>query len=208
MHSIIILSYTKDIAYYNMLKKCIVSIGTGYDIIVVETNSKLKNKNINLPCRFIFPDEEFNYNRFLNIGFSNLRNRGKVIISNNDVVYASGCINRLFTALDTYDSVSPTDKERELTIEGNTVGKEVRGWCIGMNYSVYEKMGQWDEKFSFWYQDNDYCNFLNKRNLKHALIGDAIAYHKTAVSHTLLKDVYASTHGLLSALETKWLYDD
>ena len=35
MNSIIIISYTKDVAYYNMLKECIDSIDTKCNIIVV-----------------------------------------------------------------------------------------------------------------------------------------------------------------------------
>lgn len=204
--NIIILSYTKSPQYFYMLRDCINSIGTGHNIFVIETNSKLKDKAIDLPCKFIFPEEEFNYNKFLNIGFKNLKNRDKIIISNNDVIYNSDCIQKLEAGLDIYDSVSPCEYKQKTEV-GTVVGKHVKGWCIGLNYRVYEQMGEWDEAFSFWYQDNDYCNFLKKYNLKHALIGNAVAHHKTAASHTLLKNTYASTHGLLSALEMKWTCD-
>ena len=71
--TILILSNTANVAYYNMLEDCINSIGK-YPIIVVETNSKLKGKKIPLEekAEFIFPEEEFNYNRFLNIGISKI----------------------------------------------------------------------------------------------------------------------------------------
>lgn len=204
MNSIIILSYTKDIAYYNMLKECIDSIDTKCNIIVVETNSKLKDKDIKLPAQFIFPDEEFNYNKFLNIGFSHIGDSKKVIISNNDVVYEKGCIDKLFKALDTYDSVSPSEIKTDSNTEGTEVGKHVKGWCIGLNVELFERMGEWDESFSFWYQDNDYCNFLNKENFKHCLLGDAIAKHKVSASHSLVSNIHEMTHGLEGVLHTKW----
>ncbi len=73
--SVIILSFTKDPSYYSMLKNCIESIGD-YEIVVVETNSKLKGKDMMLPAKFVFPEEEFNYNKFLNYGFRNLNKKG------------------------------------------------------------------------------------------------------------------------------------
>ena len=62
---VLILSNTANPEYYNMLEECVNSL-QGYEAVVVETNTKLKGKNIPLNCKFIFPDEPFNYNRFLN----------------------------------------------------------------------------------------------------------------------------------------------
>lgn len=200
--SVIILSYTKNPAYYTMLKNCIQSIGD-YEIIIVETNSKLKGKDMMLPAKFVFPEEKFNYNRFLNIGFQNLSSRDKVIISNNDVVYEPGCIERLFKELDKYDSVSPTEHLQETQI-GNKVGHHVKGWCIGLTSKVYEAMGEWDERFTFWYQDNDYCSFIRENNFTHALIGNAVAHHEGSKSHGILNDLHGMTHGSIETLKNKW----
>lgn len=205
MNTVLILSYTKDMTYYNMLKECIESIDADCDVVVVETNSKLEGKDIKLPAQFIFPEEEFNYNRFLNIGFSHIRDSKKVIISNNDVIYDKGCIEKLFKSLDVYDSVSPSETKIDKNIEGNTVGKLVKGWCIGLNMEVYNRMGEWDENFSFWYQDNDYCNFISREKFKHCLIGDAVAVHRVSASHSLVSDIHEMTHGLEDVLHAKWV---
>lgn len=202
--NIIILSYTKDYQYFCMLRDCINSIGPGHDVIVVETNSKLKNKNIDLPCRFVFPEEEFNYNRFLNKGFESLKNKNKVIISNNDVIYSNDCLQKLEESLDVYDSVSPCESYQSTEV-GSEVGKHVKGWCIGLNYNVYEKMGKWDESFKFWYQDNDYCNFLKMNNFTHAVIGNAIAKHLVSRSHYLLDDIQEFTNNQINVLKDKWV---
>ena len=201
--SIIILSYTKNPYYYTMLKNCIESIGD-YEIVVVETNSNLKGKDLMLPAKFIFPDEKFNYNRFLNIGFQNIDKKEKIIISNNDVIFEPGCISQLYKSLDEYDSVSPVETYSDENILGNEVGKHVKGWCIGLNYQVYEQMGGWDESFKFWYQDNDYCNFLQKHSLNHALIGSAVATHLCSKSHSLVNDLKEFTNDQISTLEQKW----
>ncbi len=203
MMDIIILSYTKDPHYYDMLKKCIESIGD-YKITVVETNSKLEGKDMMLPAKFIFPKEKFNYNRYLNYGFRSLSNIDKVIISNNDVIYEPGCIDQLFKSLDEYDSVSPVEKYTKENIIGNSVGTHVKGWCIGLTNKVYEAMGKWDERFAFWYQDNDYCSFIRERKFTHALIGDAIAHHEGSKSHCIADDIHIMTHGSIDVLKNKW----
>lgn len=200
---IIILSYTKDLHYYNMLAKCIESIGD-FNITVVETNSKLEGKDMMLPAKFIFPKEKFNYNRYLNYGFRSIADIDKVIISNNDVIYDPGCIEKLFNSLDVYDSVSPTEEVIDKNIVGSKVGEHVKGWCIGLTSKVYQSMGEWDERFAFWYQDNDYCSFIREKNFSHALIGSAVAHHEGSKSHGIINDIYSMTHGSIDILKDKW----
>lgn len=209
--NVIILSNTKNPSYYYMLKECVDSVWLSKcvsRIIVVETNSKLANKEIPLKAEFIFPNIDFNYNKFLNIAFNKISEKeNKIIISNNDVVYEPGCLDQLNSALENFDSVSPTSRniesKEQFTI-GYDVEKVLMGWCIGMNRYVYDKMGGFDERFSFWYQDNDYANTLKKFKFKHARVNDAYALHKYQQSHKLLENSYASTHGLESLFSDKW----
>jgi GT2 family glycosyltransferase len=201
--TVLILSNTVDVSYYNLLENCINSIGD-YPIIVVETNSKLKDKQIPLAnkCKFIFPEEEFNYNKFLNIGISHIKD-DKFIISNNDVVYSKDSIRIIEKALDQYDSVSPFDynnqKHNDLldVVIGYDIGTHITGCCIGLTRETYETIGKFDEQFSFWYQDNDYADQLKKHILSHAFIKDAKITHIGFKSHELLGDkLYQLTHGL------------
>lgn len=200
--TVLILSNTANAEYYNMLENCIDSIGK-YKIIVVETNTKLKDKQIPLSskCKFIFPEEDFNYNRFLNIGISHISD-DKFIISNNDVLYHNNCIEVLEKALDEFDSVSPFDYNNPkhtygFEAIGYNIGEQLTGCCIGLTRKTYDTVGKFDEKFSFWYQDNDYADQLRRHNLKHALIKDAKITHVGFKSHELLGDsLYKHTHGL------------
>lgn len=200
--TVLILSNTVNVEYYNMLENCINSIGN-YKIVVVETNTKLKDKHIPLSekCKFVFPDEEFNYNKFLNIGISHITD-DKFIISNNDVIYHNDCIHILEKALDQYDSVSPFDFNNPkhtygFEAIGYNIGEQLTGCSIGLTRKTYDTIGKFDEKFSFWYQDNDYADQLRKHCLKHALIKDAKITHIGFKSHELLGDnLYKHTHGL------------
>lgn len=210
--TVIILSNTANVAYYNMLEDCISSIGNK-SIIVVETNSKLKDKNIPLQnkAKFIFPNEPFNYNRFLNIGISYTESE-KFIVSNNDIIYEPGCVDEINTRLSDYDSVSPVDLYNKYQtnilgpcIEGYEIEKQINGCCIGMTKKTYNTIGKFDEDFKFWYQDNDYANLLKKYNLKHALLRDAKIKHLGHRSHALLgENHYSMTHGLETKYKEKW----
>jgi len=211
--TILILSNTANVAYYNMLEECVNSIGN-YPVIVVETNSKLKNKKIPLSekAKFIFPEEEFNYNRFLNIGISHIETEN-FIISNNDVIYSPGCVQEMSARLSNYDSVSPVDllNSKQLNvlgpcIEGYDIEVHINGCCIGMSKRTYNAIGKFDESFKFWYQDNDYANLLKHKNLKHALLRDAKIKHLGHKSHSLLGDKhYEMTHGLENIFKEKWI---
>jgi len=211
--TVIILSNTANAGYYKMLEECVNSIGS-VDIIIVETNFKLKNKDIPLQSRakFIFPEESFNYNRFLNIGISYVES-DNFIISNNDVIYEPGSVEEINKRLSEYDSVSPVDlfnhyqiNTLDPCVEGYEIEKHINGFCIGMTKKTYETIGKFDEKFKFWYQDNDYANLLKENNLKHALLRDAKIKHLGHRSHILLgEEQYNMTHGLETTYKEKWL---
>jgi hypothetical protein len=208
--TILILSNTANINFYTLLENCIKTIDTNkYKVIVVETNAKLKNKQIPLNAEFIFPEIPFNYNEFLNIGLKYIKDT-KIVIANNDIVFEPGCLSIIESKLDVYDSVCPQDifTHTELIKEdiiGTTVGYHVIGCCIGVTLNTIQKIGDFDSTFKFWYQDNDYCNNLKKYNLKHALLSDAKIKHLKMQSHSLLGDKqYEMTHGLGKSLSEKW----
>lgn len=212
--TVLILSNTANLQYYKLLDNCVQSIGNN-PVVIVETNSKLKNKQIplqeNRDVKFIFPEEEFNYNKFLNIGLSAIRD-DKIIITNNDVEFLPGCISEINSQLNIYDSVSPYDfynKKHNNIIgpitEGFDVGVHITGCCIGVTISTLNKIGPFDETFKFWYQDNDYANLLKKHNLKNALLRDAKIKHLGQQSHILLGEKhYNMTHGLETIYKEKW----
>ena len=207
--TIIILSNTANIMYYNLLKNCIDSIDTAkYPVTVVETNSKLKAKDIPLAGKFIFPEKDFNYNEFLNIGID-ATNDDKFVLANNDIVFNPGCLQEIEDKLDVFDSVSPVDLNTHNNIEEDTIGTKVGyhvlGCCIALTKHTLNTIGKFDEKFKFWYQDNDYCNNLKKYNLTHALLSNAKIQHYKAQSHNLIHDkLHEMTHGLESTLKNKW----
>lgn len=216
---IIILSNTANINYYNLLKECVESIKSSVNInsniILIESNKKLANKDLKLPIDtfFIPQDDKFNYNKYLNYGL-NFCKYDNLCISNNDVIYEKNTLSGLIKFLSIYDSVSPWDinstfrfHQHKGIYEGYATRSHVTGWCIVTTQTVIDVIGgKFDEQFSFWFQDDDYSMLLQKNNLKHALIGEYEVFHKTGTSHELFQeeDRYKQTHGLAEVFNAKW----
>ena len=214
---VIILSYAKSQNEYNLTQSCIWSIKKSLNIIpniiVVETNSKVtKYPDVYQVDELIVPNIEFNYNKFLNLGLKKTKT-DYILISNNDVMYEENCLNILVNKLiKKYDSVCPLDISTNLTttseedIAWYTIGKLVTGWSILFKKEILNKIGYFDEQFSFWYQDNDYANWLEKCKLKNALIPTALIHHYGKQSHNLMttEELYEKTHGSSLLFENKW----
>jgi len=220
---VIILSYAKNDEIINMNNNCINSIlnsTTNYkfNIFLIETDSTKEFEYPQENVKVIQPGLEFNYNKFLNIGLKECKSDW-ILISNNDTIYHKGFIERMF---DIYNfnneilSMSPMDDDWKWHTNfdrnidffyGYRTSFEVAGWSILINKSVFEKIGEFDEQFSFWYQDNDYANSLIKNNIKHALVTNSKVTHLVSKSHDLIdqEKIFEMTGGLFSAFKNKWL---
>jgi GT2 family glycosyltransferase len=89
---------------------------------------------------------------------------------------------------------------------GYRTSYEVAGWSILLNKSVIDKLGEFDEQFTFWYQDNDYANSLQVNQIKHALITDSKVTHLLSRSHGLIEPEkkFEMTNGLGINFTNKW----
>ena len=195
---VIILTNTKNIHFFEMTKKCIESYlleGNVYinKIILMETNqswdltswSKISSK-----VHSICPNIPFNYNRFLNKALS-VCSAPIICLSNNDVVVQTNCINNIIKAFNEDSdlmSASPIDRtwhrnsykdfpEENFKYIGYETTKFILGFNIYLRKQVYDVIGLHDERFDFYYQDNDYEMCLKKNKLKHALISNAHIVH-------------------------------
>lgn len=216
---VVILSNTKDKNFFRMLEKCVLTIKKSERvntcITLVESNDALLDKNIKelLPIdNVIFPQQPFNYNRFLNIGLQTCTNK-KILFTNNDVFYDNDTLNILSSYLDKYDSVSPWDNNTSSSLhkvrgiyEGYKVRYNVAGYSFMTKRSVIKSIGGFDERFTFWYADDDYALSLQKHNFTHALIGNASVFHGFEQSHKLFdnKERAERTYGAKKVFLDKW----
>ena len=221
---VICLTNTHNESFYGLTKQTIETLllskgNHNFNIKLLESN-----KN----CEFIYdypnltnivPNEKFNYNKFLNIGLTYCTSEW-VLIINNDLIFTEDWLNNIEKEyLQNLDikSFSPFEPEfaqthySHLYKDGNLYFGykpcvELHGWCILVKRDVLNLIGGFDERFSFWYQDDDYGQTLNKYNIKHALVKDSIVHHLESKSHKLIneKEVYYKTTLLSKEFENKW----
>jgi len=191
---VIIVSYAENEVLRKMTEECLSSLldsedpeSIGFNIIVVESN-KLAAPYHFRNTRTIYPSCAFGYHRYLNIGIYATKAE-YVCICNNDLIFHQLWATNLLKTLDSNSdlhSVSPFCNRHHLKHEiaintgihyGYEVGREVTGWCILFRRKILAITGPLDERFRFWYADNDYSNTLQMCGLKHALVTSSMVNH-------------------------------
>jgi GT2 family glycosyltransferase len=137
------------------------------------------------------PDQKFGYHTYLNIGVR----KGKapwLVLANNDLIFHKGWFRAILQAkeedpeLESFGtwcnkfhkskSVSKIPKIQY----GYTNGIHVTGWLIVLTRELYNRMSGLDEKFYFWYCDDDYRMTIKQMEVKHALITNSEVSHLTS----------------------------
>jgi hypothetical protein len=204
----IILTNTSDLYYYGLTCRTINSLRNSdnqniIDITVIETQPERDfklNGFIYDECNTIFPNQKFNYNKFLNIGLENTK-ADWILICNNDLFFTKDWLSNITDAVKnnpdvlSFSPISPSLKShieiKDLNIiEGYQVSNHICGWCILLHRSVIDTCELFDEQFEFWCQDDDYAEELKKHNMKHALVPSSRVYHMENSSHKLLGDSF------------------
>lgn len=200
---VIILSLVVDEESYTMTKACVDSyVDTASDFInkiyVVETNKKFNQKYSSSKVELIIPNEEFCYNRFFNIALEKCESEF-VMGPNNDLVVHSNCIQTLlyeFNNNEFIDSICPVDRDwhkhskmylptENKLYYGYDVSLHVFGGVACYRRSVFEKIGYLDERFFFFYQDNDYSMCAQRCNLLHGVHTGARISHMSGGSNRI-----------------------
>lgn len=170
-----------------------------FDIHLLETNIDLDSDSIkryeNLTKNLIFPNEKFNYNKFINLSYPYLSSDW-VVITNNDVIYERKWFSEILKIhkdRPDIESFSPKDPHLYANFfrghfknsksdywENYSVSEGLMGWSLIMKRKVFDLVYPWDEQFDLYYQDNDYAENLKKLNIKHALVRDSLAIHLTS----------------------------
>ncbi len=194
----IILTSSDDAAKIRMTKRTILTLkdsepNINFDVYLVESAKSTNPQHYeSIITKYIQPQESFNYNRFLNIASSHLKNEW-VIISNNDVGYERGWLSEIFKIYQErpdIESFSPKDPLLYMKYydwhfvnspsnyyECYKVTEAINGWCIVIKKTALDKILPFDEIFDMYYQDNDYAEVIKSKGIKHALVRNSIACH-------------------------------
>ena len=194
---IIILSLSVDDESFLKTKNCIDSyIQTADELIgkiyVVESNNNFDSSYDNKKVEIIKPGCEFNYNKFFNIALNKCKSK-YIMGPNNDLVIQPNCIQTLIDEFEknpSISSLSPIDRKwhrhtkmylpnEHKVYYGYDVSLHMFGCAFCCRREVFEKIGLLDERFYFFYQDNDYVMCLERNNLLHGVHTGARVSHNT-----------------------------
>jgi GT2 family glycosyltransferase len=191
---IIILSYAKDEALKNTTLATIESLLTSEDsdlikfnVVIIESNRILE------PFQYpnsqtIYPKAKFGFHKFLNIGISLTKNE-MICFCNNDLFFHKGwCTaileaNKIDPAIKSFNTFcpkfhyeKPEVKDKQINY-GYANGIFFTGWCFLVKREIFNSIGLFDERFKFWFCDDDFRLTLQKYGLKNAFIRDAQVTH-------------------------------
>lgn len=182
---IIFLTKTCDEEHYKMtcnalnsLKQC-----PEYEqlhVIIVESQQNCKFEYSDCDYVLQYPNEEFNYNKALNLAVGCCEGYWHCFC-NNDIIFDKKWLTSILSVSQTYpdiDSFCPRYGNNQLDIDiGYICTKQMLGWCFMCKHSVLLKIGMFDEQFNFYFQDDDYIEQLKLHNIKHASVKSSIVTH-------------------------------
>lgn len=196
----IVLTKTSNEAIYKMTQGCISSLmfqagSQLFSISVVIVESE-KDSPFKYPeaTRVIKPSEPFNFHRFLNLGIQSEPVSDWYLLCNNDLLFLPNWLKEIELVIErrpdlgSLSPISPTCKDqkpyinhsnsRETTfVLGYDRRKQLSGWCIMVKRRTLEKIGGLDERFSFYFADDDYALSLRRQNILHALVTRSNVIH-------------------------------
>lgn len=189
----IVLTKTSSETIYRMTLDCISSLiqqadSRVFSISIVVVESEGDSPFIySAATKVIKPDEPFNFHRFLNFGIQSEPMSDWYLLCNNDLLFLPGWLKEIELVIErrpdlgSLSPISPTCKDQKPYISysnsrnttfvlGYDRRKQLSGWCIMAKRETLEKIGGLDERFSFYFADDDYALSLRRLNILHALV--------------------------------------
>lgn len=214
----VILAKTASIYHFEMTQRAIDTLrccepDVRFRVVLVETQNSTGRDYAGVDT-LVEPGGEFNYNRFLNAGVSVCQS-ARVVLSNNDVMFHPLWYSHVCYAMDNHGADSASAKCPRWGPHRHFSGEVVLGWQTGVHFcgwnltlsrAVVDSVFPLDERFKFWYQDNDMATSMERAGFKHALASSALVTHLESMSHELIDpvDLYNWTHGQHAEYDAKW----
>ena len=199
---VIILTKTVDQHQFLLTNNAIISLMNSesdheFNIIIMESADIDKRQNMNYifsNIHYIEPQIPFNYNAYLNIGLSYCKN-DYVVFSNNDLIFDHHWFTNIYEGIVSHqlDVASPLSPSwwRHINmplgvIEGYENGILFSPWCTVYSRKAIDLIAPLDERFAYWYQDDDIIQTIKSHGLKHALVSTSKVEHLGSQSAYLI----------------------
>lgn len=128
---------------------------------------------------------EFHFNAFANHG----ARRGCaewVVIANNDLIFAANWLEELLAADHPVVSPKCPVRQSQLRITEDTTGYDngvhFSGWCFAIKRDLWERIGGFDESFTFWCSDDVVIEQLKAIGIPPMLVPGAKVQHLGSVT--------------------------
>lgn len=195
--SVVIPSKTDSMVVFEMLQECLQTLEdstksvASLEIIVVESDTENRNQFIfGKHIKVVGYDcELFNFHHALNLGIQNATG-DYVALCNNDLIFYPQCFEEILKVADEHPKIgsfSPVDPDmpklpKSITahnqyVLGYEIQKHIKGWCIVARAETFKKIGPLDERFNFYFADNDYAMMLRKHNIQHVSVTNSRVKH-------------------------------
>jgi GT2 family glycosyltransferase len=149
-----------------------------FNVLVIESNKALKPYQFK-GAKTIYPDEDFGFNKYLNVGIKQTHSKF-IALCNNDLIFHKHWASEILKAMDADPDLMSATPYCSTFHDGAGFDPAGRvqegyfgtfvGWCFLVKRGVFDTIGALDEKFNFWYADADYCQLLLKHKIKNCLI--------------------------------------
>lgn len=222
---VVMLAYTGTRAIYEMNARAIESLRAGdpgiqFHVYLLESNPEFAalGWEYDAETQVIYPQEKFNFNRFNNLGAA-LGKSDWIVFSNNDVVYGPGWCSAMLAAHASdprLRCLCPVDAESEHTPAGTfgpqeryRIGHHVRitftGWCFMVQRAVLAETGPFDERFDYYFADDDFTMQLRRADILNAAVVGAQVHHLAHVtSRTQSLDISEKFRADQARFQSKW----
>ena len=185
-----------------------------FNIVVIESNKTLA------PYQFensitIYPNEEFGFHRYLNIGIKATSNP-YICLCNNDLIFHEGWASEILNAMDNEETILSVSPFCPITHTRSGFKKDIglvegyetlfSGWCFFVKRSIFDIIGLLDENFIFWYADHDYLRTIQKYNIKNYLLTSSFVTHISSATTVEMEETIRKKITLLPVLYLNYKY--
>lgn len=228
--SAIILAKTDSQENFNMTLECASTLlqqanTDNFDIQVTIVESEQTSKyTYPAHIQVIRPCEQFNFHKFLNVGIAHTH-ADWFLLCNNDLLFQRNWlleIENVMAKRPDISSFSPisdtcvdqqrlTSKRNKSLILGYDRRKQLSGWCILVRDEALKTIGGLDERFDFYFADDDYALSLRRHNLLHALVTTSHVLHledqKTSIrsNNSWTPNAHTTVPEILKKKRYRWI---
>lgn len=166
---------------------CLATAGGAVNVIVMEQIEDVTYEGATV----IAAPPDFAYNKFANIAAAT-GDAEWIMVANNDLIFQEGWLDPLLLAGN--DVVSPVDPglERQAGFTENTLGTEIAthfsGWCFMLRRTLWEKIGGFDEDFTFWGADMSQMQQFLNAGVTPMIVPESKVRHLDSQTHSRMRN--------------------